>query len=314
MSGCKAREAQLDNEQQAFLGRIGNMPSGAALPETTVGLPFEPPPPEVRAGSLRSLRPAPPSAGVVPWDTTYVSLSKTELRVPLTGLVLPVPPDAETNGFEERYKAGHRTDYLVVPLAQALERVAAGWKPIRAALGRDPSYAPIVVFADKDAPYRALAEVMYTVGQSGSSPIRVAGRRGAEIVAFDEPKPSLPSSLLSAISDAGDLLTSPFSGDLSGEAMPPGQIEQLIRAHFGEAKRCYRDALARHPGLAGRVVARVEIDTNPRKVTFDRAQTTVTDEDMKTCIAHVLAGIPFPDRDAGQSARVVSVPFNFVKQ
>ncbi len=309
MSGCKAREAQPDDPQQAFLGRIGDIPSGVALPQTTVGLPFEQPPAEVRARSLRTLRPAPSSPDVVPWDTTFVSLSKIELRVPLTGLVLPVPPDADTNGFEERYKAGGRSDYAVVPLAQALERVSAEWKPVRAVLGRDLSYAPVVVFADKDAPRRALAELMYTLGQSGSSPIRVAGRRGTELVAFDPPLPKVSTSLpqLLGTSDGGA-----FTSRFDGEAVPISPVEQVLREHHRELKQCYRDGLVRHPGLEGKLLVRIQLDSAPPKVTFDVSRTTLADEDTKTCIAHVLGGLAYPLQDAGGSAHMVLVPLNFV--
>jgi hypothetical protein len=173
------------DDRQAFLSRLGSPPSLAVhLPESTVGTPLEAPPPGVH-GSTAPLRAS--SADVVPWYTPSVIVSKTSLRVDLAALGLDVPIDAASFGFEARWKRGSRSDFYVVPLGQSLEWVAEQRKPIQRELGGSDS--SLLVIADREVPYRVLTEVLYTAGQSGFGPFRLAARKGGDLVAFTLPTP-----------------------------------------------------------------------------------------------------------------------------
>jgi hypothetical protein len=226
------------DEQKTFLRRIA-LPSASAvaLPDATDdGLPLEPPPPEIREGFLERLKPGPHPPDVIPWDTTYITISPTELRLDLAGLLLHVPADAEVGGFDVGDKYGNRTQYYVVPLGQALDWVVERWKVVRAAVGEESRMAPLVVLADRAVPQRVLNEVMYTVGQSEQTPIYAAGRKDGAIVAFrPEPSPArlvpvahppldyefgihehLLAPLHENAGDSADLLRALLSGDDAG--------------------------------------------------------------------------------------------------
>lgn len=93
-------------------------------------------------------------------------------------------------------------------------------------------------------------------------------------------------------------------------AITPHEIAMVVRAHRHEVQDCYRDALARAPGLAGRVVAHVEL-------TDDGARTTIADADtgdkaFEACVLNALERMRFPPLRyrIGQTVRV-RYPFVF---
>ena len=77
-------------------------------------------------------------------------------------------------------KKGGEEGYLITPLLSALKKNAAA---DRGAKGRDASGVPLV-WADHTTPYRALTEVLYTVGQAGYLRYHLAVRARGRLAAI----------------------------------------------------------------------------------------------------------------------------------
>ena len=81
-------------------------------------------------------------------------------------VVCPIPQDAAQYGLEAKYKRGSRNDFLIVPLASALQAWRDTDKRIRLAQGKDPSQSEAILIIDGSIPYRVFTEVAYTLGQT----------------------------------------------------------------------------------------------------------------------------------------------------
>jgi hypothetical protein len=84
-------------------------------------------------------------------------------------------------------------------------------------------------------------------------------------------------------------------------------IRRRMRANFPKFVVCYEAALAKTPGIAGRVVVKFTLDKDGY-VVDSTAQTTPEMAAVGACIAKVVAKIRFP---AYGGSVVVSYPFNF---
>ena len=96
-------------------------------------------------------------------DGVKVVVSKSQIVVD-DNPVVPVPADA-THGVEGKYKRSGPNDLYITPLANTLQTWRERDKQVRAATGR-PSGSEAIIICDKDAPYRLLVEVLYTLGQT----------------------------------------------------------------------------------------------------------------------------------------------------
>lgn len=93
-----------------------------------------------------------------------ILISKSGITVD-DNTVCPVPSDA-THGVEGKYKRSGANDLYIVPLANALKSWRDKDRQIRLATGKDPNASEAIIICDKDAPYRLLVEVLFTLGQS----------------------------------------------------------------------------------------------------------------------------------------------------
>lgn len=93
-------------------------------------------------------------------------------------------------------------------------------------------------------------------------------------------------------------------------AITPHEIAMVVRAHRHRVRACYRDALARDPKLAGRVVAQFELTDDGARVTLAEADTG--DASFESCVLEALQSMRFPPLRyrIGQRVRA-RYPFTF---
>jgi biopolymer transport protein ExbD len=97
-----------------------------------------------------------------------VLVSKTQILVgddanPV--VLLPSRDSLAQAGIDAKYKRSGPNDLYIVPLANALQAARQTDKQIRMAKGLDPGSSEAIVIADATTPYRALIEVLFTLGQ-----------------------------------------------------------------------------------------------------------------------------------------------------
>lgn len=96
-----------------------------------------------------------------------VTVSKTQISVGDV-VVIELPPREEIvkNGAGARYKQGGNNDLFLVPLGNALTEARSVDKAVRQALGENTNVVQAVIICDETTPFRLLAEVFVTLGQS----------------------------------------------------------------------------------------------------------------------------------------------------
>ncbi|HEX7665562.1 MAG TPA: biopolymer transporter ExbD [Polyangiaceae bacterium] len=111
-------------------------------------------------------------------DGVKVVISKSQIVVD-DNPVVPVPADA-THGVEGKYKRSGPNDLYIAPLANALQSWRDRDKQVKAATGKAGAGSEAIIICDKDAPYRLLVEVLYTLGQTEFSKFHLMVLQGAK--------------------------------------------------------------------------------------------------------------------------------------
>lgn len=126
------------------------------------------------------------------------------------------------------------------------------------------------------------------------------------------------SAVASAISEAEAVIAKhpPVTCErrISGR-IPPEVIQGIVRHHFGSMKRCYEDALARDPTLAGRVATKFVIgrngDVGPvMDMNMSQPPDELPDEAARRCVVRAFAALEFPRPKGG----IVTVVYPLVFQ
>ena len=105
-------------------------------------------------------------------------------------------------------------------------------------------------------------------------------------------------------------------GRVKGRAHDPGRSSQDIRAlvvaHRDEARACYDNALATHPGIEGDLVMRWTIDPKGvvGQIANDTARSQIFEPSLVSCVAAVLGKIQFAPSQRGFETTAF-YPFNF---
>lgn len=86
-------------------------------------------------------------------------------------------------------------------------------------------------------------------------------------------------------------------------------IRRVVRAHINEVRSCYNKALIKDPTLGGKVVVDFTIGSAGKVTASSVASTTLTDEDVGTCIAGAAKRWKFPSPTGG-GVVVVKYPFS----
>jgi hypothetical protein len=121
---------------------------------------------------------------------------------------------------------------------------------------------------------------------------------------------------------AGNASATPATGASSpspgrgGRSHEPGRsvadIRAIIIAHRDEARACYDQALADHPGIEGDLVIDWTIDPkgNVSRISLDTARSQITDAAAMSCVVGIIKKIQFAPSPGGYETRA-SYPFNF---
>jgi hypothetical protein len=110
-----------------------------------------------------------------------------------------------------------------------------------------------------------------------------------------------------AATSAAKVAVGPATDPPTG-ALTADQINRVIRARAGILRACYQKQLAKHPELAGRVVSRIEVDTDGKVTAAVITSSTLGSPDVETCIARQLQRLRFP---ASATASTIQYPFVF---
>ena len=81
--------------------------------------------------------------------------------------------------------------------------------------------------------------------------------------------------------------------------LPPPLIQIVVRARFGEFRRCYEAGLGRSPKLGGRVMARFVIDRDGSVSNVADGGSDMPDAEVTSCVLKAFYGLRFPRPDGG---------------
>lgn len=96
-----------------------------------------------------------------------VTITKTQILVGDNKiLTLPSRESMVQTGAGAAHKRNGPGDYYIVPLGAALQAARKTDKLIQQRKGKDGSVSEAIIVADQTTPYRLLAEVLFTLGQS----------------------------------------------------------------------------------------------------------------------------------------------------
>ncbi len=117
-----------------------------------------------------------------------VLISKTSLRAPLSDLLLPIPKDAAL-GMGAQDKRGDPKSFYIDKLGQSLAWTRDQLREIAMELHADVNDFSLLVLADRDTPFRLLAEVIFTGAQNEWTTFTLAVGNGDKLAAFQTTLP-----------------------------------------------------------------------------------------------------------------------------
>lgn len=86
------------------------------------------------------------------------------------------------------------------------------------------------------------------------------------------------------------------------------EIRRVVQAHVSEVKRCYEQALARQPGLEGRVVLKFTIGKTGTVVATNVQETSLNDRQVEQCMVAASLKWTFP-KPKGEGMVTFTYPF-----
>jgi hypothetical protein len=81
--------------------------------------------------------------------------------------------------------------------------------------------------------------------------------------------------------------------------LPPEEIQKIIRANFGEFRKCYEVGLGRNPLLKGRVTARFVIGRNGEVSNVSDGGSDLPDLEVVDCVLKAFYKLGFPKPEGG---------------
>ena len=100
-------------------------------------------------------------------DGVPVTISKTQILVDSNQVVnLPGRESLVQSGVGAQYKRSGANDMYIVPLGNTLQEARRLDRMILEAQGKNSSMSEAIIIADRTTPFRLLAEVLFTLGDS----------------------------------------------------------------------------------------------------------------------------------------------------
>jgi hypothetical protein len=93
--------------------------------------------------------------------------------------------------------------------------------------------------------------------------------------------------------------------------LPPEVVQRIVRQNFGRFRRCYESGLSVHPGLAGLVQVRFEIDRQGSVANARDDGSTLPNANVVTCVVAAFGALTFPG--ALSSTVTVVYPITFAQ-
>jgi len=88
-------------------------------------------------------------------------------------------------------------------------------------------------------------------------------------------------------------------------------VQSVVQPHLDDVTRCYRKAVWKKPGLAGRLVIEINIDQSGRAKRLGVKEDSLGDHDVTRCVFKVLKTLAYPYPGRGTNVCTVLYPFNF---
>ena len=81
--------------------------------------------------------------------------------------------------------------------------------------------------------------------------------------------------------------------------LPPEAIQRIVRQNAGRMRACYTTALARNPGLSGRISTAFVIGRSGEVTSVRNASSEIADEKLVDCVTKAFAPLSFPPPEGG---------------
>jgi hypothetical protein len=146
-------------------------------------------------------------------------------------------------------------------------------------------------------------------GDAGSATTTVALRGGGDLQGA---KLSETHTVTSTSSSASAGSNAPAGAHGHEPGRGPADIRAIVMAHRDEARACYDNALAAHPGIEGDLFIQWTIDPkgNVTKLSADASHSAISEPTVVACVAAVIQKIQFAPSPGGYESKAF-YPFNF---
>ena len=95
--------------------------------------------------------------------------------------------------------------------------------------------------------------------------------------------------------------------------LPPTVIQQIVRSHFSEMRRCYEDALRTSPKLEGKVLVRFIIDRDGHTSSAEDGGSTIADPNVIACVVSEFKALVYPVPEGGIITVVYPILFSLTQ-
>jgi TonB family protein len=120
---------------------------------------------------------------------------------------------------------------------------------------------------------------------------------------------ALAAALLSATAPPGVPAALAARGATPATSIDKEVIRRVVRKNTPALRRCYQQALAKQPGLVGRMFVRFTITPSGRVSSAVVVESTLQNPEMEVCVLRVIHQMLFPTNRVGNL--IINYPFVF---
>jgi outer membrane biosynthesis protein TonB len=128
---------------------------------------------------------------------------------------------------------------------------------------------------------------------------RLAEKLTPKVWVSDRPRTPTLAPPLAMVEQGTATIDGPLDHDI---------VRRIVRAHLNEVRSCYNRGLAKDPKLAGRLTIDFQILATGKVGSSSVAKTTLSDDEVGTCVARMVRRWTFPKPRGGGLVKV-SYPF-----